>query len=57
MAKESNMLFDYQVKKWQLTGEGCEVAGEGSHEARVYNLIPNDGIEQVFYVKYIHLVL
>jgi len=36
----------YQIKKWQLTKEGEEVLLEGSHEARVFNKIPCEGIEQ-----------
>jgi len=36
----------YQVKSWKLSGEGEEVSTSGSHEARVYNLVPGDGIPQ-----------
>jgi len=36
----------YQVKSWKLTAEGEEVASAGSHEARVFNQVPADGIPQ-----------
>ena len=37
----------YTVKRWQLTKEGEEVLTEGSHEFRVFDLIPPEGgIEQ-----------
>ena len=43
-------VYEYlklQVKSWKLTGEGDEVVEEGSHEARLYNLVPaGDGIDQ-----------
>ena len=37
-----------QVKSWKLTGEGEEVVQSGSHEARLFNLVPagDGGIEQ-----------
>lgn len=33
-------------KHWELTGEGCEIAEQGSHEARVFNAIPAEGLLQ-----------
>ncbi|XP_048043479.1 phenylalanine--tRNA ligase alpha subunit [Chanodichthys erythropterus] len=33
-------------KHWELTGEGCEIAEQGSHEARVFNAIPAEGLPQ-----------
>uniref|UniRef100_A0A673KE75 phenylalanine--tRNA ligase n=1 Tax=Sinocyclocheilus rhinocerous TaxID=307959 RepID=A0A673KE75_9TELE len=33
-------------KRWELTGEGCEIAEQGSHEARVFNAIPDKGLPQ-----------
>lgn len=33
-------------KHWELTGEGCEIAEHGSHEARVFNAIPDEGMPQ-----------
>lgn len=33
-------------KNWELTPEGQHVANYGSHEAAVYNAIPDDGISQ-----------
>lgn len=33
-------------KHWELTGEGCEIAEQGSHEARVFNAIPEEGMPQ-----------
>ena len=33
--------------RWVLTPEGEEVGREGSHEARLFNLIPPEGIQQV----------
>jgi len=36
----------YQCKKWSLSAEGGEVLQEGSHEARLFNLVPSKGIEQ-----------
>merc|ERR1719228_530433 len=36
-----------QVPSWKLSSEGQEVAKEGSHEARLFALVPkNQGIEQ-----------
>ena len=34
-------------QRWVLTPEGEEVAREGSHEARLFNLVPPAGIPQV----------
>ncbi|XP_076624115.1 phenylalanine--tRNA ligase alpha subunit isoform X1 [Colletes latitarsis] len=34
------------TKKWELTSEGQHVVSYGSHEAAVYNSIPDDGISQ-----------
>ena len=42
-------MVDYEilsVEKWTLTSEGKEVAETGSHEARVYNAIP-EGAEGI----------
>lgn len=36
----------YTNKQWELTAEGNTVAANGSHEAVVYNSIPNEGIPQ-----------
>lgn len=36
----------YTNKYWQLTDEGKDVAANGSHEARVYNAVPPEGIPQ-----------
>uniref|UniRef100_W5MP87 Phenylalanine--tRNA ligase alpha subunit n=1 Tax=Lepisosteus oculatus TaxID=7918 RepID=W5MP87_LEPOC len=33
-------------KHWELTEEGKEIAGEGSHEARVFAAIPTEGMPQ-----------
>lgn len=33
-------------KHWELTGEGREIAEQGSHEARVFNAIPAEGLPQ-----------
>lgn len=33
-------------KHWELTGEGSEIAEHGSHEARVFNAIPEEGMPQ-----------
>uniref|UniRef100_A0A672QSE1 phenylalanine--tRNA ligase n=1 Tax=Sinocyclocheilus grahami TaxID=75366 RepID=A0A672QSE1_SINGR len=33
-------------KHWELTGEGCEIAEQGSHESRVFNAIPDKGLPQ-----------
>uniref|UniRef100_A0A8C1MGD1 phenylalanine--tRNA ligase n=1 Tax=Cyprinus carpio TaxID=7962 RepID=A0A8C1MGD1_CYPCA len=33
-------------KHWELTGEGREIAEQGSHEARVFNAIPDEGLPQ-----------
>uniref|UniRef100_A0AAY5KX35 Phenylalanine--tRNA ligase alpha subunit n=1 Tax=Esox lucius TaxID=8010 RepID=A0AAY5KX35_ESOLU len=33
-------------KHWELTGEGCEIAEQGSHEARVFSSIPDEGMPQ-----------
>lgn len=33
-------------KHWELTGEGCEIAQQGSHEARVFHAIPDEGMPQ-----------
>ncbi|XP_075999282.1 phenylalanine--tRNA ligase alpha subunit [Genypterus blacodes] len=33
-------------KHWELTGEGTEIAEQGSHEARVFGSIPLEGLAQ-----------
>lgn len=33
-------------KKWELTPEGKEIVKEGSHEVRVFNSIPPEGLVQ-----------
>ncbi|XP_023692026.1 phenylalanine--tRNA ligase alpha subunit [Paramormyrops kingsleyae] len=33
-------------KHWELTEEGAEIAAQGSHEARVFGAIPEDGLPQ-----------
>ncbi|KAI8787235.1 phenylalanine--tRNA ligase alpha subunit [Biomphalaria glabrata] len=37
---------DVQNKRWELTEEGNSILKNGSHEALVYQAIPNDGIVQ-----------
>ncbi|KZC15056.1 PREDICTED: phenylalanine--tRNA ligase alpha subunit [Dufourea novaeangliae] len=34
-------------RKWELTSEGQHVVSYGSHEAAIYNAIPDDGMPQV----------
>lgn len=34
------------TKRWELTAEGEEIAREGSHEARVFHSIPQEGLAQ-----------
>ncbi|XP_066564120.1 phenylalanine--tRNA ligase alpha subunit [Amia ocellicauda] len=34
------------TKRWELTGEGSEIAEQGSHEARVFDAIPAEGLAQ-----------
>jgi len=34
------------MKRWALSSEGQQVKEEGSHEARVYNNVPGEGVEQ-----------
>ena len=50
MTKTKFYVYEYlklQVKSWKLTGEGEEVVQEGSHEARLYNMVPAvEGIDQ-----------
>ena len=36
----------YIIKKWQLTSEGEQIAKNGSHEALVFNQVPDEGILQ-----------
>lgn len=38
--------MQYTVKHWELTDEGKDVAANGSHEARVFNVVPPEGIAQ-----------
>ncbi|XP_015599229.1 phenylalanine--tRNA ligase alpha subunit isoform X2 [Cephus cinctus] len=38
-------------KKWELTAEGQHVVEHGSHEAAVYNAIPENGISQADIMK------
>ena len=41
--------IEEKVSRWVLTEEGTEVAREGSHEARVFNVVPpvgRPGIQQ-----------
>ncbi|CAL1588648.1 unnamed protein product [Knipowitschia caucasica] len=33
-------------KHWELTGEGSEIAEQGSHEARVFGSVPQEGLAQ-----------
>ncbi|KAI3360174.1 hypothetical protein L3Q82_014496 [Scortum barcoo] len=33
-------------KHWELTGEGAEIAEQGSHEARVFSSVPPEGLPQ-----------
>ncbi|XP_046331517.2 phenylalanine--tRNA ligase alpha subunit-like [Haliotis rufescens] len=35
-----------QSKRWDITEEGKEVVANGSHEARVYQVVPEEGITQ-----------
>lgn len=41
----------YTNKYWELTDEGKDVAVNGSHEARVYNAVPPEGIPQAQIMK------
>ncbi|XP_027880146.1 phenylalanine--tRNA ligase alpha subunit isoform X2 [Xiphophorus couchianus] len=38
-------------KHWELTEEGTEIAEQGSHEARVFNSIPLEGLPQAELMK------
>jgi len=38
-------------KKWEVTDEGKHIIEHGSHEAVVYNAIPDEGIPQMKLVK------
>lgn len=38
-------------KKWELTAEGQHITEHGSHEAVVYNAVPNNGIPQAELMK------
>ncbi|KAF5300100.1 hypothetical protein FQA39_LY11292 [Lamprigera yunnana] len=38
-------------KRFELTEEGTSIAERGSHEALIYNAIPDDGIEQTVLMK------
>lgn len=38
-------------KKWEITDEGKYIIEHGSHEAVVYNVIPNEGIPQTNLMK------
>ena len=38
-------------KKWEITDEGKYVIEHGSHEAVVYNAIPDEGISQAKLIK------
>jgi len=38
-------------KKWEITDEGKYVIEHGSHEAAVYNAIPDEGISQAKLIK------
>lgn len=38
-------------KSWELTDEGKDVLANGSHEAIVFNSIPDDGIPQADLLK------
>ncbi|OAD53197.1 Phenylalanine--tRNA ligase alpha subunit B [Eufriesea mexicana] len=44
----SDLITTKQIsdKKWELTSEGQHVVSYGSHEAIIYNAIPDDGISQ-----------
>jgi hypothetical protein len=39
-------VVQYTTKHWELTDEGKDVAANGSHEARVFNAVPSEGIAQ-----------
>ncbi|XP_068606060.1 phenylalanine--tRNA ligase alpha subunit [Brachionichthys hirsutus] len=39
------------TRRWELTGEGSEIAEQGSHEARVFSAIPLGGLEQNEFMK------
>lgn len=47
------MVVSYSVKnvRWELTGEGITVADKGSHEAVLYNSIPEEGAAQAEIMK------
>ncbi|XP_028841060.1 phenylalanine--tRNA ligase alpha subunit isoform X1 [Denticeps clupeoides] len=38
-------------KHWELTAEGKEIVEQGSHEARVFNAIPTEGLSQTDLMK------
>jgi len=38
-------------KKWEVTAEGQYIIEHGSHEAAVYNAVPNKGISQTELMK------
>uniref|UniRef100_A0A668AK88 Phenylalanine--tRNA ligase alpha subunit n=1 Tax=Myripristis murdjan TaxID=586833 RepID=A0A668AK88_9TELE len=38
-------------KHWELTGEGKEIAEQGSHEARVFSSVPAEGLAQTELMK------
>lgn len=45
-ATDENLLTVEQTsrKTWKLTDEGQQFVEEGSHEARIFNAVPSDGI-------------
>lgn len=36
----------HSSKHWELTAEGSDIVEHGSHEARVFNAIPEEGMPQ-----------
>lgn len=48
LAHDSELLHVEPIskKEWKLTKEGEEIVEKGSHEANIFALIPDNGIEQ-----------
>lgn len=45
------MVKPISKKKWEITDEGKYIIEHGSHEAVVYNAVPDEGIPQAKLVK------
>ncbi|XP_012889636.1 PREDICTED: phenylalanine--tRNA ligase alpha subunit-like [Dipodomys ordii] len=47
--QRKNLVIEAELrstKRWELTAEGEEMAREGSHEARVFQSVPAEGLAQ-----------